>query len=147
MVLYRLYQDSREYTDNQQKTENPNYEKWFARAVHTSVKDTKALAKEVSYATTLTESDCVNVINSLVNYMTEAMQDSYTVRLNGMGNFKIGIRCTGADTLDDFSVAGNIIGKHVNFMPAYTVDSQTHVRTVTFLAGVKFKETPKNFIK
>jgi len=147
MVLYKLYQDVREYTDKTAKTENPNYGKWFARPVHTGTKDTKALAKEVAYATTLTETDCVNVINSLVTYMTEAMQDAYAVKLNDFGIFKIGISTTGADSIDEFSISKNITGKHVNFQPAYTVDSATNVRTVTFLDGIRFKETPLNNIE
>lgn len=147
MVLYRLYQDNREFLDNTAKTENPNYEKWFARAVHTTTKDTKALAQEVAYATTITETDCINVINALVNYMTESMQNAYVVKLNDFGTFRISLRSTAADTIDDFSIAKNIIGKRVRFQPAYTIDSATHARNVTFLSGVKFKETPKNAVK
>lgn len=147
MVLYKLFQDNREYLDKTAKTENPNYEKWFARAVQLGTKDTKALAKEVSYCTTLTESDCVNVINSLVNYITDSMQNSYAVKLNGFGTFKITLKSTGAESLDDFSISKNITGKRVNFMPAYSIDSATNVRTVNFLSGVKFKKTAVNNVK
>ncbi len=90
------------------------------------------------------KSDVKAVLDELVEVMTDKLQESYSVKLDGLGIFKIGIRSTGADSVGEFSVNSNIVGARVNFMPAFKVNMATGKRTQALLEGVTFQETAKN---
>ena len=140
-MLYKLYQLNRTFKDGRQDNSNG---KWYARAIHLGTVETSDLAKEIAYSTTATEADVLAVINALVHVMKQKLADSYIVKLNGLGSFKVGIKCSGATDLEEFTVAECIKGARINFMPAYTINSATGARSVGLLDAVRYKETAKN---
>ena len=143
MVKYILNQINRTFKDGRQ---DPANKKWFARAITVGTVDTDDLADIIQRNCSMKKSDVQAVLTELVEVMTDKLQESYAVKLDNFGTFKIGIKSTGALLPENFSVAKNIVGSHINFMPAYTVDVATGQRTKALLNGVKFSETAKNAV-
>ena len=139
-ILYKKYKLERTLSDGRK---DPANGKWFARAVSLGTVDVEQLAKLVSYSTTATEADCRAVIESFISEINAALMDSYTVKIDGLGIFKAAIRSTGAVERDEFSVAKNIIGKKVLFMPTRSIDAATNQVTKHLVAKPQFKETPE----
>src|SRR3712207_5261517 len=97
-VNYKMYQDNRK----ESKTKG----KWFARATHKGVVET----------------------NQLTEVMTDMLQQSMRIKLNGLGTFKIGISTRAAETAKDFTITKHLRNVHVLFQPELTVDRSSHAR-------------------
>lgn len=134
-VLYKLHQDNRKNSLNKGK--------WYGRAVITSTSDTAKLAEIIQRNCTAKRSDVVAVLTELVEVMQSELQASHSVKLDGFGTFKIGLKTKPADTAADFSVGKNVAGMRVNFTPQLHI-SANKSRTQTFLSGCKVQEAPKN---
>lgn len=136
-LFYKLYQDNR--------SNQPEKGKWFARAKHVGTVDTDMLAEEMQTNCTLKKSDILAVVSELVDVMRTHLQMSQRVKLNGLGAFKLGITTKGAPTVKEFSVAENVRGVHVLFQPETKVEkNKTRVRAL--VNGCKVKELPKNAV-
>ena len=96
-----------------------NYGKWYGRAVVLDTIDTKALAEEISHATTVTRADIMAVLIELVVAMKNHLQNSQKVDIDGLGSFRVGIQSTLADKAEDFN-ATKIKGYRVVFSPEVT---------------------------
>ena len=136
-VFYRLHQDKSKNTVRSGK--------WYARAVATSVVDTRKLAEIMQRNCTVKKSDILAVLDELVETMRDQLQDSKRVKLDGFGSFKIGIRSCGAATPKDFSTSENVKGMRVIFMPERSTDSAGN-HTKQFLQGAKVEELPTNSV-
>ena len=136
-VFYRLHQDKSKNTARSGK--------WYARAVATSVVDTRKLAEIMQRNCTVKKSDILAVLDELVETMRDQLQDSKRVKLDGFGSFKIGIRSTGTPTAKEFSTSENVKGMRVIFMPERSTDSAGN-RTKQFLQGAKAEELPHNSV-
>ena len=128
-VLYRIRKDNREGSGN----------KYYGKAVQLGTVDTNALAEVIQANCTVKKSDVLAVLAELVEVMTQKLQESYIVKLNGFGQFKVGIRTQGAETAEDFTAA-NIKGVKVNFLPEGRRQQGSHSITRTFLDGVKVQK-------
>jgi predicted histone-like DNA-binding protein len=136
-VLYKLSQDKRETS----KTKG----QWFARAVVTNVIDTNGLADIMQRNCTVKKSDIMAVLTELVETMTDQLQNSVRVKLDGFGSFKLGIKGKGCATVKDYSVGKNVKGLRVNFLPESSKDA-TGSRSKKFLGGATVTEAPKNAV-
>jgi predicted histone-like DNA-binding protein len=136
-VLYKLSQDKRETS----KTKG----QWFARAVVTNVIDTNGLADIMQRNCTVKKSDIMAVLTELVETMTDQLQNSVRVKLNGFGSFKLGIKGKGCATVKDYTVAKNVKGLRVNFQPESAKDANG-TRSKQFLGGATVTEAPKNAV-
>ena len=137
-VFYRLNQDKSKNTMRSGK--------WYARAVSTSVINTRQLAEIMQRNCTVKRSDILAVIDELVETMRDQLQDSKRIKLDGFGSFKIGVRSIGAATAKEFSVSENIKGMRVIFSPERSTDASGN-RTKQFLQGIKVEELPKNSVE
>ena len=137
-VFYRLHQDK--------STNTVRSGKWYARAVATSVVDTRKLAEIMQRNCTVKKSDILAVLDELVETMRDQMQDSKRVKLDGFGSFKIGISLLGAESAKDFTASGNIRSMHVVFTPERSTDSSGN-RIKQFLQGAKAEELPTNTVE
>lgn len=108
MILYKLYTDNRK--------ESVNKGKWYARAKHLGTIDTEGLISEIEKICTVSDADVVAVLKALVFVMNSKLQESYKVKLDGLGTFSIGIKTIPADTDYEFSAVKNIVGAKVNFL-------------------------------
>ena len=136
-IFYKLSQDKR--------LTSATKGKWFGRSVVTNMIDTNALTEIMQRNCTVKKSDILAVLAELVETMTDQLQQSTRVKLNGFGSFKIGIKGTGSDTVKDYSVAKNVKGLRVNFQPESSTDSNG-IRNKKFLEGATVTEAPKNAV-
>lgn len=143
-VFFKLKKIVRKFNDGREDAAN---NRWYARAFTVGTVGTDDLAGIIQRNCSMKKSDVQAVLTELVEVMQDKLQESYAVKLDGFGTFKIGISCVGADTVEEFSVAGNIKGAHVNFMPSYTVDTATGTRTTQLLKGCKYAETVVNKVE
>lgn len=142
-LMYKLYKMQRTFKDGRTDTANG---KWYARAVKLGTYDTADLAEIIQRNCSMKHSDVQAVLTELVEVMTDKLQASYAVKINGLGTFKVGMSCRGANNPAEFSATKNVRGTHILFTPSYTVDLATGRRTQALLNGIKVAETPKNAV-
>ena len=111
--------------------------KIYGKAVVDGVIHTKEIAEKISKRCTLTEPDIIAVINALETEIAYGLADSKRIVLDGFGSFKVGIKTTPADSPKKFG-NGNIVGMHVNFLPA--VEMYMNKRMKSMLRSVKVEE-------
>ncbi len=109
--------------------------KYYAHAVMTGEKDIWDLAREIEVGCTLTTADVVGVITALVRVMTNALQDSNKVHLNGLGTFKMAIRGPIVDSPEVYD-STKIRGYHINFTPEYRFYNGKK-RNIALITGAK----------
>lgn len=130
-VNYKLYQAKRSDKFNG---------KWYGRVQHNGTIDTKQLATIMQRNCTVKESDIVAVLTELVEVMNDQLQNSMVVKLDGFGTFRLAMNSAPADTAKDWTVAKNVRGLHVNFMPQGTRNAANGNFERTFLKNVKIQE-------
>ena len=128
-VKYRKVKNNRKGSKTQGKI--------YGKAVSVGVMHTKEIAEKISKRCTLTEPDIIAVINALETEIAYGLADSKRIVLDGFGSFKVGIKTTPADTPKKFG-NGNIVGMHVNFLPA--VEMYMNKRMKSMLRSVKVEE-------
>ena len=125
-VSYRLYQNNREGKFKGM---------WYARASHNGTVDINKLADIMQANCTVKRSDILAVLSELVEVMTDQLQNSMRVKLNGFGAFKIGLKTIPAATAKEFNM-NNIKGMHVIFQPEATRQAGKRFYNHTFLVRV-----------
>lgn len=137
-VLYRLSQ-------NMNKKNTKAFGKWYARAVMTNQLTLNDVAQRIQQNCSMKRSDVKAVLEELVEVMTQELQNSHSVRLDGLGTFKMGLRSKGSVTVREFNAAHDVTGMHVCFLPEGKrgVDKKM-VRVL--VSGATVKEAPKNTV-
>ena len=115
--------------------------KWFARPVYTGTIDLDGIAERIQRNSTAKKSDAKAVLTEMVEVITDALQASQRVHINGFGTFKIGMSSKGADDVKKFNILENLKGVHVLFQPETTVDSGTKKRVRGMTSGIVFQNT------
>ena len=129
-LLYKIVRDNRKNSGNL----------YYGRAVQIQTVDTDGLADIIQRNCTVKKSDVLAVINELVEVMTDQLQNSVTVKLDGFGSFKIGLKTVGADKPEDFSISRNVSGMRVNFVSTGRKDQSTNKVVRTFLGGATLQK-------
>jgi predicted histone-like DNA-binding protein len=102
---------------------------------------------------TVKAADIKAVLTELAETMRIQLQESKRVVLDGIGSFKLGMSCIGADKAENFNVANNVKEVYVNYTPESTkerigIDPATGKAKSTFVKdftrGVIVQEAPKN---
>lgn len=135
-VFYKLYQEKRKgsaYND-----------KWYARAVNIGTIDTDGLVEEIEKICTVTDADVLAVLRALVFVMKKKLQESYRVKINEFGSFKVAISTKPADSAKEFSARKNVVGTRVLFQP--DVHYQDGKRVRQFLQNLTISELPANAV-
>ena len=132
--LYKLVQNNNEHMTGA-------YQKWYARPVYTGTIDLDGIAERIQRNSTAKKSDAKAVLTEMVEVITDALQASQRVHINGFGTFKIGISSKGVSSVKDFSILENLKGVRVLFQPEATVDSGTHKRVRGMTSGIVFQNT------
>ena len=143
MLLYKLHKIVRTFKDG--RTDKAN-NKWFARAIATETVGSDKIAELIQNRCTLTKADIRGCIEAFIEVIREQIQDSKAVKLDGFGTFKVGLKTKGAESVGEFSVQSNIVGSHVLFYPARTVDTASGKQIIALLKGLKVQETPLNTV-
>lgn len=134
-VFYKLYQDKR----NKSKFKG----QWYARAITTTMTDTAQLAEVIQRNCTCKRSDVLAVLAELVEVMRDELQASHSVKINGLGIFRIGLATKPAIKAEEFNATKNVVGMRINFLPEVRVGGDRK-RTRALLSGTTVREAPKN---
>ena len=124
-VLFKLNKIVRKFNDGR---EDPANNRWYAHAFTVGTVGTNDLAEIIQRNCSMKKSDCLAVLTELVEVMKDELQASHSVRIDGLGTFKVGIKGSYAKTAAAFNPAKNISGYKVNFRPSFTT-----VRTGTYI--------------
>ena len=124
-LLYKIVRDNRKNSGNL----------YYGRAVQIQTIDSEGLADIIQRNCTLKKSDVIAVIKELIEVMTDQLQNSVTVKLDGFGTFKIGLKTIGADKPENFGISRNVKGLRVNFISAGKKDQATNKVVRSFLGG------------
>lgn len=112
-------------------------EKFYAKMQASGVVDLDAMAEEISYSTTLTDGDVLNVLRALIRQMKKNLMAGKIVKMEKFGSFQFQIRSSGADSEEDFKPSTYIKEVSIQFRPGALVAEAQN------LAGLKFKKVPK----
>lgn len=134
-VFYKLYQIMKEGSADQGK--------WRVRVVPQGVVTTKELAKIMEQNCTVKSSDIKAVLRELAETMKTSLLDGNRVVLDGLGAFKVTLKCTGTEKKEDFKIGHNVKGLRLRFTPA-TETGADKKRVRMFLNGAKAKEILQN---
>lgn len=110
--------------------------KYYAKMQASGVVDLDDMAEEISYATTLTDGDVLNVLRALIKQMKKNLMAGKIVRMEKFGTFQFQLCSDGADTEKNFSAA-NITKVNIQFRPGALV------REAQNLKSLSFKKVPK----
>ena len=128
MIFYKLIQNKNE--------EMPKaYQKWYARPVVTETIDLDYIAERIQRNSTAKKSDAKAVLTEMVEVITDALQNSQRVHIDGFGSFKVGISSRGADSEEDFSAAEHVRSMRIIFQPETQTDPSTRKRSKKMLVG------------
>ena len=90
--------------------------KFYAKAQAREEIDLNRIADEISWGSTLTDGDVLNVLRGLIKKINEHLSDGDIVSLGEFGKFQYQLSSNGADTADEFTSA-NIRKVKVQFRP------------------------------
>lgn len=109
--------------------------KFYAKAQASGTITIDDLADDISYSTTLTDGDVLNVIRALIKQIQKHIQNGRIVKLENLGSFQAQLRSTGTDSAEDFTPA-NIKGVRLQFRPGKGLTGLLQVD------ALKFKKVP-----
>lgn len=92
---------------------------WFAHAVHPNTIHLAGLATEMQRNCTVKVSDIHGVLTELVETMNDELKNGNTVKLDGLGSFRLSFHASQVAKPGDFSAAKSIKGFHVVFRPIH----------------------------
>ncbi|WP_294615607.1 HU family DNA-binding protein [uncultured Bacteroides sp.] len=98
---------------------------------------TEQIAREIAAYSSLSTGDVKNTIDNLVTVMTQHLQSSESVTLDGFGTFRMTMKSAGkgVSTVKEVSAAQSTL--KVRFTPASTRNPDHSVATRSMVTGVK----------
>ena len=133
MIFYKLIQNKNE--------EMPKaYQKWYARPVVTETIDLDYIAERIQRNSTAKKSDAKAVLTEMVEVITDALQSSQRVKIDGFGAFKVGLSSRGADSVEDYSPSEHVKSMRIIFQPETQTDSSTRKRLKKMLVGATLSD-------
>ncbi|MCM1078120.1 MAG: HU family DNA-binding protein [Bacteroidales bacterium] len=140
-VLYKIKKIERKYSDGRV---DPANNKWYASAVIINTVSTDKIAERIEEKCTLTKADVKGCIEALIHEIKDQLQNSYAVKLDGLGTFKLSLHSKGAESLEEFSVQKNIVGTKVLFLPTKQKDTASGKVIANLTYGVKCVKAPES---
>ncbi len=104
---------------------------YYGRAVHPSTVTLETIAERIQRNCSMTKADVLAVLTEMVSVMTDELQNSNKVKLDGLGTFYIGLRTTGANTVEEFNANEHVQGFNVKFLAQAKKQNGVYVRTFT----------------
>lgn len=111
---------------------------YYAKAQADGVVTMDEMAEDISYATSLTDGDVLNVVRALIRQMKKHLSAGKIVKMEQLGAFQVQVSSSGAEEKKDFS-ASNITGVNVQFRPGKMVREVVSTAALSFsrVAGKK----------
>ncbi len=110
---------------------------YYPRVVRTGTVTTDQISKEIAAYSSLSTGDVKNTIDNLITVMSQHLQASENVMLDGLGIFRMKMKSNGkgAASADDVTAAQSSVT--VSFLPASTRNTDRTVATRSMVTGVK----------
>lgn len=105
--------------------------KYYAKAQAAGVITIDQLADDISYSTTLTDGDVLNVIRALIKQIKKHIAQGEIVRLENLGSFQVQLSSEGALTSEDFTPA-KIRKIRLQFRPGKGLTDSLQVNAQSF---------------
>ncbi|MCS2679603.1 HU family DNA-binding protein [Bacteroides ovatus] len=113
---------------------------YYAKAQTDGVVTMDEMAEEISYATSLTDGDVLNVLRALIRQMKVQLAAGKIVKMENFGTFQIQVCSTGTETKKEFT-ANNITAAHIQFRPGKMVKVATRSEALSFTKVTGKKES------
>lgn len=128
-VFYLPYQSSIENKDGKKL--------FYPRVVRAGNISTEKVAEEVTKYSSLSSGDVKNTIDNLITVMTQHLQNSQSVTLDGLGTFRMVMLAggKGVETADEVSAAQASLT--VRFQPCFTKKPDRSMSTRSMVTGVQ----------
>lgn len=93
------------------------YGKFYARSIKTGEIGMKEIERIIEQNCSMKRSDVRAVLTELVDTIKDKLQDGYTVNLDELGRFSLGVKSEGVYRAADFNVKKHVSGVNVNYRP------------------------------
>ena len=130
-VNYKIYQS---------KANNASKGLYYARAAYRESVGLKKLAEIMQANCTVKYSDILAVLTELAEVMKTELLNSNSVKIEGLGTFRVTLKSKGCANLKEFKPQNHIIGARVRFAPEVYKDIVSGKRVKPMLAGMKVAE-------
>lgn len=110
---------------------------FYPRVVQTRNVSTEAIAREIAGYSSLSSGDVKNTIDNLVTVMSQHLQSSESVTLDGFGSFRITMKSGGKGVEKEKDVSASQAKMQIRFLPAYTRNPNRSIATRSLVTGVK----------
>ena len=122
---------------NPQQPDEPK--KFYAKAQAAGIVEINELADDISYATTLTDGDVLNVIRALVKQINRHIAKGEIVRLENLGTFQAQLCSEGSETEEKFDDS-LITRVHLQFRPGVGLRNQLTKENLKFRKVKRLKD-------
>lgn len=112
---------------------------YYAKAQADGVVTMDDMAEDISYATSLTDGDVLNVLRALIRQMKVNLAAGKIVKMENFGSFQIQVCSKGTETKKEFTAA-NITAAHIQFRPGKMVKVATRSEALSFTKVTGKKE-------
>ena len=121
-IFYKLrYRDSKI---------NPDAKGYYAFVANKGLVDTDAVAEEIQRNCSMKRSDVLAVLAELSEVLKQNIQQSHSVKLDGIGVFRPGISSKMSPSAQSFNVHNNIKQLRLNFLPEQVVQGKVRIKKV-----------------
>lgn len=134
MIFYKLRKNNNEKSDQ--------FGKIYGRAVSTNMTDTETIAERIQRNCSVKRSDVKAVLTELSEVMSDELKASHSVKIDGLGIFKVGLTTKPADTEEDFKASTNVSGMRINFQPEMKRQADGNMQK-TLLRDAKVQKLPE----
>ena len=110
-------------------SKHPEFNGYYASVANKGMVDTDAVAEEIQRNCSMKRSDVLAVLAELSEVLKQQIQQSHSVRLDGIGIFRPGICSKMADTPEAFKRT-NIKSLRLNFLPESYKQGKSRVKDV-----------------
>lgn len=121
-IFYKL-----RHMENKKKPELNGY---YASIANKGLVTTDEIANEIQRNCSMKRSDVLAVLAELSEVLKNQIQQSHSVKLDGIGVFRPGIRSKLTATPDKFNAATDIKGLRLNFLPDSYKQGKSRIKSV-----------------
>ena len=120
------------------KSANSEKTGYYAVVCNKGMVGTDDVAEEIQRNCSMKRSDVLAVLAELSEVLKQNIQQSHSVKLNGIGVFRPGICSTLAESIPQFNASTNIKSLRLNFLPESV--TQGNVRTKKVFVGARVSQ-------
>lgn len=118
------------------KAYNKKTEVYYPRAITISTAiNTDQIAEALADRSTVTKTDVKAVLTEMADVMSQYMAQGKSVKLEGLGSFRLGLNTKGVKNEEDFDFQPQLQRVKVNFIPETTYPASTGAATRSMVSN------------